>query len=127
MSEHDHNGKFIFGFFLGGLIGALVIFFLGTKEGKKLEKKLELKGKDVLDELEEKLEEMEASGKELVKKGEAIKERVMDTLEEKKDEMSEATVEKIGSALEHIEKIQHQGAETTATLRKRFTNIPKKK
>jgi gas vesicle protein len=127
MSEHDNNGKFLFGFFLGGLIGALVIFFLGTKEGKKLEKKLELKGKDVLDELDEKLEELEANGKELVKKGEAMKEQVMDTFEQKKEEMTDATVEKIDTALAHIEALQHKGAETTKNIRRNFTNLPKKK
>lgn len=126
MSDNNHNGKFLFGFFLGGIIGALIIFFLGTKEGKKLEKVLEHKGKDVLDDLNDKLEELEQSGKDLVKKGEAIKEHVMDTLEEKKGEMTDATVEKIDSALAHIEALQTKGVETTATIRKKFKNIPKK-
>lgn len=127
MSEHHSDGKFIFGFFLGGVIGALIIFFLGTKEGKKLEKKLQVRGKDVLDDLEDKLEELEASGKDLVKKGEAMKEHVMDTLEEKKEEMTDATVEKIDSALAHIEALQNRSAETTKDLRKKFTNIPKRR
>ncbi len=126
MSEH-HEGKFMFGFFLGGLIGALIVFFLGTKEGKKMEKLLEHKGKDVLDDLDEKLEELEQSGKELVKKGEAMKARVMDTLEDKRDEMTDATVEKIDTALAHIEAIQHKGVETTKNIRQKFTNLPKKK
>lgn len=126
MSDNNQNGKFMFGFFLGGLIGALVVFFLGTKEGKKVEKLLEHKGKDVLDELDEKLEELEQSGRDLVKKGEAIKEHVMDTFEDKKEEMTEATVEKIDTALAHIEALQHKGVETTATLRKKFKNLPKK-
>lgn len=126
MSENNRDGKFMFGFFLGGLVGALIIFFLGTKEGKKLEKIIEHKGKDVLDDLDEKLEELEQSGKELVKKGEAMKARVMDTLEEKRGEMTDATVEKIDSALAHIEAIQHKGVETTATLRKKFKNLPKR-
>lgn len=127
MSDNNHEGKFMFGFFLGGLVGALIIFLLGTKEGKHIEKLLEHKGKDVLDDLDEKLEELERSGKELVKKGEAMKEHMMDTLEDKKEEMTDATVEKIDTALAHIEAIQHKGVETTATLRKKFTNLPKKK
>ena len=127
MTDNNHEGKFLFGFFLGGLIGALVIFVLGTKEGKKVEKLLQHKGKDVLDDLDDKLEELEQSGKELVKQGEAIKEHVMDTLEDKKGEMTDATVEKIDSALAHIEALQHKGVETTATIRKKFTNLPSKK
>lgn len=126
MSDSHHDGKFMFGFFLGGLIGALVVFFLGTKEGKKVEKMLEHKGKDMLDDLDEKLEELEKSGKELIKKGEAMKVHILDTLEEKKGEMTDATVEKIDSALAHIEAIQSKGMETTATIRKKFKNLPKK-
>jgi hypothetical protein len=51
----------------------------------------------------------------------------MDTLEDKKGEMTDATVEKIDSALAHIEALQHKGVETTATIRKKFTNLPSKK
>lgn len=127
MSDSNHDGKFLFGFFLGGLIGALVIFFLGTKEGKKLEKRLELKGKDVLDELDDKLEEFEKSGKELVKRGEELKEHMMSEFEDKKEEMSDAAVEKLDTALAHIEAIQHKGIETTSNIRRKFTNLPKKK
>lgn len=126
MSDNQHNGKFLFGFFLGGLIGALIIFFLGTKEGKKIEKLLEHKGKDVLDELDLKLAELERSGKELVKKGESIKEEVMEAWEERKDKMTEAAVEKLDSALANLEAMQHKGVVTTATLRKKFKNLPKK-
>ena len=77
MSENNNDGKFLFGFFIGGLIGALVIFFLGTKEGKKTSKLLEDKGRDVLDELEERLEELQNKGKELVRQGEEMKEKVI--------------------------------------------------
>jgi gas vesicle protein len=126
MSEDRHDGKFLFGFFLGGLIGALIIFFLGTKEGKKAEKIFRARGKDILDELEEKLDELQEKGKDLVRHGEELKEQVMDTLEDKKEEFSERAVEKIGTALERIEEIQQKGMDTTATLRKKFRNLPKK-
>lgn len=125
MSDTNDN-KFMFGFFLGGLIGALVIFFLGTKEGKKVEKLLEHKGKDVLDELEDKLDELQQKGKEYVRQGEALKDQMLETLEEKKEVMTETAVEKIGSALERMEELQQKGVETTATLRKKFRNLPKK-
>ena len=127
MSDNNQDGKFLFGFFIGGLIGALVIFFLGTKEGKRTGKMLENKGRDLFDDLEEKLDELQEKGKELVKQGEAMKEKVLDTMDGKKDEVTEAAAEKIDMALAHIEKMQQQGVETTATLRKQFKNIPKKR
>jgi len=126
MSHDRHNGKFLFGFFLGGLIGALVIFFLGTKEGKKVEKMFKRKGKNVLDELEDRLVELEKSGKDLVKKGESIKEEVMEAWEDRKDDMTEKAVQKLDSALANLEASQHKGVTTTATLRKKFKNLPKK-
>ena len=128
MSDHQNaDGKFLFGFFIGGLLGALVIFFLGTKEGKKAGRDLERKGKDILDELEDRLDELQTKGKDLVRQGEKIKEHMMDTIEDKKEEMSESAVERIDTALAHLEELQQQGAETTATLRKRFKNLPKRK
>ena len=125
--NNSHDGKFLFGFFIGGLIGALVIFSLGTKEGKKTGKLIEDKGRDVLDELEERLDELQSKGKELVRQGEAMKEKVLDSMSDKKDEVTEAAAEKIDMALAHIQEMQQKGAETTATLRKQFKNLPKKK
>lgn len=128
MSENNnHDGKFLFGFFIGGLIGALIIFFLGTKEGKKTGRILETKGKDLIDDLEEKLDLLQEKGKELVRQGEEMKEKVMDSIGDKKDEVTEAAAEKIDVALAHIQEMQQKGAETTATLRKQFKNIPKKR
>jgi gas vesicle protein len=129
MSEHSNpDGKFVFGFLLGGIIGALTIFFLGTKEGKKTGKLLEEKGKDFLDELQDKVDELEHQGKELVKKGEELKEKVVEQMEDKRDTVTQEAAVKMDTALEHIEKLQEHGRETTANLRKRlFKNIPKKK
>ncbi|KKW09906.1 MAG: hypothetical protein UY49_C0036G0008 [Microgenomates group bacterium GW2011_GWC1_49_7] len=61
--HHGTDFKFMVGFFIGGLVGALVIFFLGTKEGKKAGRFLRQKGEDVIDELEDKVEELEKKGK----------------------------------------------------------------
>lgn len=126
MSENNNDGKFLFGFFIGGLIGALVIFFLGTKEGKRTGRMLESKGRDLFDDLEEKLDELQEKGKELVRQGDEMKEKVLESFDGKKDEVTEAAAEKIDMALAHIQEMQQKGAETTATLRKKFKNIPKK-
>lgn len=128
MSEEHHGPdiKFLAGFFIGGLIGALIIFFIGTKEGKKAKIFLEKKGKDVLDDLEDEIEVLEQKGKELAKHGEVVKDQVIEKLEEKSEELTESATRKLDSALAHIEEIQEHGRETTASIRKRlFKNLPK--
>ena len=129
MSEEHHGAdvKFLAGFFIGGLFGALTIFFLGTKEGKKAKILLEKRGKDVVDDLEDEIEVLEQKGKELAKHGEEVKEQVIEKLEDKSEELSELATKKLDSALAHIEEIQEHGRETTASIRKRlFKNLPKK-
>lgn len=122
-NEHHHQGDFRFflGFFIGGLIGAVIIFLLGTKEGKKAKNALEEKGKDILDDFHDQINELE-------KKGTKIKEEVAERLMDKKEDVTETATEKLDDALAHIEKIQEQSMETTALLRKKlFKNLPKKK
>jgi len=125
MSDH-RDFKFWVGFFIGGLVGAAVIVFLGTKEGKKLGNLLEKKGKLALDELEDKVDELKAKGEELVKKGEEIKEQVLEHVEEKKETLTEEATKRIETALASVEQIQAQGLSTTSNLRKRFKNVPKR-
>ena len=122
-NEHHHQGDFRFflGFFIGGLIGAVIIFLLGTKEGKKAKNALEEKGKDILDDFHDQINELE-------KKGTKIKEEVAERLMDKKEDIAESATEKLDDALAHIEKIQEQSMETTALLRKKlFKNLPKKR
>jgi len=128
VSEHEHGDiKFWVGFFVGGLLGAMTLFFLGTKEGKKTGKLLEEKGKDFIDELEQKLKDLEQKGKELAKQGEVIKEQVIEQIEDKREQLSHETTKKLDTALAHIEALQEHGRETTADLRKKlFKNLPKK-
>lgn len=128
MNNERHDNRFWFGFFIGGLLGALILFFMGTKEGKKTGKLLEDKGHDLLDELQEKLEEMEKRGKQLVKQGEELKEQVIDEIKEKKENLSDTASEKLDTALAHIEKLQEQSVETTKHIRSRFfKNLPKRR
>lgn len=128
MSENKGGtpSGFLFGLFLGGLLGAVTLFFLGTKEGKKTGKLLEAKTKDFLDELEDKIDDMEAKGKELAKQGEKIKADVLEKIEDRKEEFTVDAAQKLDSALAHIEAIQDKSRETTAEIRKKFKNIPKK-
>jgi len=121
------DSKFWIGFFIGGLLGAITLFFLGTREGKKAGKALEERGRDFLDDLLDRIGELEEKGRELIREGDEIKENVIGEIEDKKEELTVAATEKIDSALAHIEALQEHGRQTTANLRKRlFRNIPKK-
>ncbi len=125
--EHHANGKFMAGFFLGGLIGAILLFFMGTKEGKKAGKVLERKGQDILEDLESKLEDLEQKGRQVIKQGQEVKQDVLDTLAEKKDDMTDMATERLDDALAKIEDLQEKSRETTASIRKMFKNTPKKR
>ncbi|MBI3956101.1 YtxH domain-containing protein [Candidatus Gottesmanbacteria bacterium] len=98
-NDNHHDNRFWFGFFLGGLLGALILFFMGTKEGKKTGKLLE-----------DKIEEIEKRGLQL------------------KEDVKEEAAEKLDDALAHIEKLQEQSVETTKHIRSRFfKNLPKRR
>jgi gas vesicle protein len=128
MSDTDHRdeGKFWFGFFLGGLLGAIILFFIGTREGKKTGKLIQERGEDLVDDLQGRLEDLKKKGKELAEQGQELKEQVMGTIEEKKENLTNDAKEKIDTALAHIEEIQERGRLVTENIRKEFKNLPKK-
>jgi len=118
--------KFWAGFFLGGLLGAVTLFFIGTKEGKKAGKKIHEKGQDLLEELQQRLEELKSKGKEIAIEGEEIKEEITEQIKENKEKITGDVKQKIDDALAHIEAVQERGREATANIRKMFKNTPKK-
>lgn len=128
MSEENRSNRFWLGFFLGGLIGAVTLFFIGTKEGKKTQKFLKKKSEDVLEDLEGKIADYKEKGKELVSQSEELKEEVIEKIEEQKGKMTQEMSKQLDSALSHIEELQERGRKTTEDLRKKLTfkNIPKK-
>lgn len=126
-ASHQRDLKFLFGFFIGGFLGALTLFFLGTKEGENTRKLLEDKGGDLFGELKTRIAELEMQGKELVAKGESIKDELITQIEEKGEALTEEASEKLDTTLAHIEALQEHGRETTSNLRKQlFKNIPKR-
>ena len=126
-NDSGRDNKFMIGFFIGGLIGAGVMFLMGTKEGKKVEKMLVRKGKETLDDLEDKVDELKEKGEELLKKGEAIKEQVLEQIEDKRDDLTEEASKRLDSALASVVEAQEKGLTTTTNLRKRlFKNVPKR-
>lgn len=87
-NNNQTDGKFFNGFLLGALVGAFVVFLLGTKKGKKLLKAISQDGIDnianILDEAgksEEERDKSEGQGKDFAQEREiAIKE---ESIEEK--------------------------------------------
>lgn len=126
-NECSRDNKFMIGFFVGGLIGAGLMFFMGTKEGKKVEKMIEKKGKETLGDLEDEIDDLKEKGKELMKKSEVIKDQMLEQLEDKKEDLTVEATKRIDTALAGAEEIQEKGLSATANLRKHlFRNLPKK-
>lgn len=146
---HHHDNSFWIGLFLGGILGALLILFLGTEKGKRLAKKLQEDGLDFWDEAKESFAEKKAEldkqvtmrveeikdkgedlleeGRELLDEGKTLEEALAQKVIEKKKEVAQEVVAQADVALEHIEKLQERGRQTTQELRHRlFKNIPKK-
>src|SRR3989344_4619720 len=93
---HEKQGNFFwFGFFLGGLIGAFIIFILGTKEGKKLAEKLEEKGELFEEDLEEKVAKLQKKGEDLVAQANRVKENLKNRIEDTKSETSDTLISKM--------------------------------
>lgn len=127
MNNDRHDGRFMLGFFIGGLLGALIIFFLGTKEGKVAERIVRKKGKEVMDDLEDKVEDLEEKSKELVEQGEAIKDQVVEQMKDTAHTLTQDATTRLGKTLEKLEDVQRGSLETTAKVRRHFVNLPKKK
>lgn len=131
MQNNHDDGKFWFGFFIGGLLGAIVLFFIGTKEGRKISKDLHRRGldwgQDIKDELEERLDMLRDKGRELANQGEDIKQQLSEKIDQTGSDINKDLLSKLDSTLSHIEVIQERGRQATADIRKKlFKNAPKK-
>jgi gas vesicle protein len=58
-NNNQNNGKFFSGFLIGFIVGAAVVFFLGTKKGKRLLKTISEKGINNISNLLEKADKAE--------------------------------------------------------------------
>jgi gas vesicle protein len=116
--NHNHEGKFLMGLFVGGVIGALTLFFLGTKEGKRTGKMLKNKALDTVEDLEDKLDELKNKGLEITKEGEDLKEKLLSQVNENKDKITKEVATKMAETLANLEEIQEKGKQTTANIRK---------
>jgi len=122
-THHKPTTSFLNGVFLGAIIGAGAFFLLGTKEGKKSREKLLKKGKKVLVQLEDIVDEMGEKKEELLEKGEAVKEDIQDKavslrkqLETQKQNLKK-TIHKVNKDLS---KLQKGTSKEVARVKKRF-------
>lgn len=114
--QKNKRGNFLIGFFLGGLLGAFIIFILGTKEGKKILKQLSEKAEILEEELEEKVEKLKEKGEELLEEGERVKEKVVEEVKKRKKSASQVVISKMDKALSKIEGAQKKGIEITKNV-----------
>ncbi|MBM3282752.1 hypothetical protein FJY90_00725 [Candidatus Gottesmanbacteria bacterium] len=112
-NESKGSLNFWFGFFLGGIVGAFVIFILGTKEGKKLVEKLVEKTELYEEELEQKVAKLQQHGENLLHEAQEVKNQVTQEVEKGRKTVSEALVSKMDKALTKIEDIQKKGVALT--------------
>lgn len=115
-NERGGGGNFWLGFFLGGLVGAFIIFVMGTKEGKKIADEILEKGEEYEEDLEQKVAKLHKKGEELLHETESIKERVVKHVEEGKKAVSDSVVIKMDEALSKIEDIGRKGVALTEDL-----------
>ncbi len=99
MNDHDHTHQTgannISSFISGAVLGAALLYLLGTKDGKKLKDQLIKEGQKVLEEM----------GQELKEASEKIEGNAAKKLEAVKEEVEDA----IGEVPEHIQEIQKKG------------------
>lgn len=126
-SKHHYNLNFLIGLVLGGLLGGVTIFVLGTKEGKKFAEKLIEKAELYEEELEKKLTLFETKGEKIITDLSASQNPVIKELKEVKKNSSSGKLilpknitSDIGQTLTNLEKIQRKGVFLTASVRKRF-------
>lgn len=58
----DEDGNFYKGLFFGTLLGVGLLWFLGTKEGKKLKKQITEKGEDFIEMAQENIDQVLSEG-----------------------------------------------------------------
>lgn len=118
--NNEKKGNFWVGFFIGGLLGAVLIFLLGTKEGKRVAKKIMDQGELFEEEIEEKISNLQKKGEALLSEAEGMKERVFKEVVEGKKAVSQQLMGKVDKALSDLEDLQKKGAAVTQDLHHKF-------
>lgn len=113
MNNEKGNNSFWVGFFLGGLVGAFIVFLMSTKQGKKLAEQVFDEVELYEEELEEKVAKLQKKGEELLEEAKDVKEKMVAEVVNGKKIVSDALANKMDDALTKIENIQKKGVELT--------------
>lgn len=105
---HEQNSHFWFGFFIGGIVGSIVLFLLGTREGKKLLERIEEKLEFLEEDLEQKLEEAQGKGDRFLKKAKSIHRKISHDLNKNKKELANKITESVDQTQEFVGDLQKQ-------------------
>lgn len=116
MNNEKGSNNFWIGFFLGGLVGAFIIFIMGTKQGKKLADRLIEETELYEEELEEKVARLQKKGEELLEEAKDIKDKVIKEVEDGKKDVTDRLATKMDEALTKIEDIQKKGVAITSEV-----------
>lgn len=102
MSDQNNNHNNLSTLILGVIIGASLTYLFTTKKGQKLKERLLVEGKDLLEEIGEKVATLE---EEFLGKGEEAGEKLLEGAKDVEEKIEE-TVSEIP---DHIEQIQKKG------------------
>ena len=118
--NENKSGNFWLGFFLGGLIGAFILYLLGTKEGrKKLEKIIE-QAETYEEELEEKVANLQRHGEIAFNEVEEKKEKVKKGIDGNKNTIKDNFTNRMDQALNRFENLQKKGIAFTKEAQRKF-------
>ncbi len=123
---NSQKNSFLEGVILGAVAGAAACIFLGSDEGKKMQKVLKKKASPYIDDVVDVLDELKDQSTELLDKAEEVKDALQEKLEDNKEKVGSAISEKLEGSLSHIEELQERGREATSSIRKRFFRNIKK-
>lgn len=121
MNDNSHKGgNFWLGFFLGGLIGAFLIFILGTKDGKKIYELLENEEEKVKNKIGDKINNLKTQGDKYLKETDNLQKKVKQEVAAEVKTVSQTIVDKLDDSLGQLQEVQKKGAELTEAVRSRF-------
>jgi gas vesicle protein len=123
-NNHQGSGKFLIGFLFGGFLGTILIFLLGTKEGKQLADKILEKLESTEENLETKVSKLQNTGDkltgEIIKEAEIVKDKIISGLKQEKQTSHDKFVPKVEKVLSRFERLQKKGIKLTQDTRKKF-------
>jgi len=80
MSDREHHGGgYMSGLMMGAIMGAAAVFFLGTKEGKRMAKVMHKKGGKTLKDLEKLVDDIEVKGEKFAQEAKVVTKKIRKT------------------------------------------------